>query len=276
MPPLVGIDGCRAGWMVASADGSRERFSLRVVPRMDAIFERIDRLGGFVAIDVPIGLSDDDSRECDLAARALLKVPRKSSVFPAPCRVTLTARSYREACDLNARASGKKVTRELFNILPRIREVDLLMSPSRQRHVHESHPEVIFATLAGPDAPALPPKREADGQARRIEILGRFLPGVSLDLLRRERSRLVRDLPDEAVRDITQEWEDDGACQPADVGRTGPTRRRPASSDLALDDLIDALACLVTANRIRTGEARVFPEGPARLDARGLRMEIVA
>ena len=305
MSSLVGIDGCRAGWVVATADDSLESFGLRVAPTLNAVLDQVDRLDGLVAIDVPIGLSDDGSRQCDLAARAFLKGHRKSSVFPAPCRVTLAACSYEDACQLNARACGKKVTRELFNILPKIRDVDLLVNPARQARVRESHPEVIFATLAGSDVPALPPKRQSDGQERRVEILRRFLPGVSLDLLRRERSRLVRDVPEDAARDITQEREDDAlaskpgaetlalkgpglqplvpapgfqarACRPEAIGRTGPTWRPRSSSDLALDDLIDALACLVTAYRLRTGAARVFPDGPARWDSRGLRMEIVA
>src|SRR6185437_7828679 len=85
---LMGIDGCRAGWVVAKAEESLESFKVLVVPTLDAVFEWVDRGAAFVAIDVPIGLSDGSSRECDLAARAFLRGSRKSSVFPAPCRAT--------------------------------------------------------------------------------------------------------------------------------------------------------------------------------------------
>jgi predicted RNase H-like nuclease len=44
---------------------------------------------------------------------------------------------------------------------------------------------------------------------------------------------------------------------------------------VARDDIVDAVALLVCARRIRAGRARVFPSAPER-DRRGLRMEIVA
>ncbi len=244
-PWFVGIDGCRAGWVVATAEGADVPFVLRIERALDLTFAEAERRGGFVAIDVPIGLADDAPRACDLAARAFLKSHRKSSVFPAPCRATLAATTYREACDLNRRASGKQITLELYNILPKIREIDRLMNPARQEQIRESHPEVIFATLAGDDAPPLPPKRDPAGQEARLAILGRFFAGIDLPRLRDERARLLGDY---GLR----------------------------SADLAIDDLIDALACLVTARRLGVGKARVFPETAPRLDARGLRMEIVA
>ncbi|MGH2458571.1 MAG: DUF429 domain-containing protein [Chloroflexota bacterium] len=302
----MGIDGCRAGWVIASAEGSLDSFGFSLVPSLDAVFEWTDRNGAIVAIDVPIGLSEDGSRDCDLAARAFLKGHRKSSVFPAPCRATLVAGTYREACELNAHAGGKKVTKELYNILPKIREVDLLMSPARQARIRESHPEVIFATLAGEDAPPLPPKRQSDGSQRRVEILRWSLPQVSLASLYQERLRITSGRPSEGIDVIIGRWEalasKPGANMlalngpppglqprvpaPAFQGRAGdpfatedlaPSQPRLSGSSLALDDLIDALACLVAAHRLSAGVARVFPEGEARLlDARGLRMEIVA
>ena len=44
----------------------------------------------------------------------------------------------------------------------------------------------------------------------------------------------------------------------------------------APDDLNDALAALWTARRFASGRAWVFPENVVEMDARGLRMEIVA
>jgi len=43
---------------------------------------------------------------------------------------------------------------------------------------------------------------------------------------------------------------------------------------MALDDLVDALACLITAYRIFRGEACHFPSGREEYDSHGLRMEI--
>ena len=49
-----------------------------------------------VAIDMPIGLSDDGARACDVAARRLLG-RAGSSVFPTPVRAVLATDDYAEA-----------------------------------------------------------------------------------------------------------------------------------------------------------------------------------
>jgi predicted RNase H-like nuclease len=43
---------------------------------------------------------------------------------------------------------------------------------------------------------------------------------------------------------------------------------------VAIDDLIDAAACLMSAKRVREGKAIVL--GDAAIDQRGLRLKIVA
>ena len=53
-------------------------------------------------------------------------------------------------------------------------------------------------------------------------------------------------------------------------------RARLKPAKLGEDDLIDAAACLVTAQRIHEGRERVLPDGDAPKDGGGLRMEIVA
>ena len=74
---------------------------------------------------------------------------RRSSVFPAPPRAILDAESYEDAIATSRPLSGKGISRQLFGIFPRIRDVDRLMTPERQRFIVETHPEVSFALLAG-------------------------------------------------------------------------------------------------------------------------------
>jgi predicted RNase H-like nuclease len=189
-----------------------------------------------IAIDMPIGLSDEGARACDLAARRLLGRPRASSVFPAPCRAALGTTTYRRACALSRRTLGVALSRETFNILPKIRQVDALMTPALQEFVREVHPEVVFALLAGRARGLRHAKRTADGERERRRLLRRF----------------AAPFDPEAVR------------------------RRLGRARVARDDVVDAVACLVAAARIRRGEALVLPEGAVARDARGLRMEIVA
>jgi len=130
---VAGVDGCRAGWVVARLrDRDGPRLVLEVVTSLHSVIEDVKagRLTS-VAVDMPIGLPAGGWRECDTEARRLLG-RRRSSVFPTPTRSVLGARSYEEACARSVRACGKKVSKQLFNILPRIDEVNRLMSPTLQ------------------------------------------------------------------------------------------------------------------------------------------------
>jgi len=233
---LVGIDGCAAGWVLAVSDGERAALAFDVVSDLEPVIARVERAGGVIAIDIPIGLSDTGPRECDRAARRRLGAPRSASVFPAPCRAALHAGDYRVACALSRRAVGVALSRQAYAILRKIREVDARMTPARQAFVREVHPELVFAVLAGQGRGLVEPKRSAAGERMRR----RLLRGVAPDF------------------------------DPADV------RARLGRSAVARDDVIDAVACLVAARRIARGAMVVLPEGPVPRDARGLRMEIVA
>lgn len=232
---LVGLDGCKRGWVVAMSDESLQTLEFEIADTFSEVFH-FAADSTLLVVDIPIGLAKDDVRACDRAARNSLGSPRNTSVFSAPCRATLYAATYTEACTLNIAARGKAVSQQLFGILPKIREVDAVMTPERQRYVREAHPEVIFATLTGIGSGLVHAKQTADGERERLALLSRYVPVFDPVMVR---SRL-------------------GAAR---VGR---------------DDIIDAVACLVTAYRIFTGVARVLPEGDVPRDEHGLRMEIVA
>jgi predicted RNase H-like nuclease len=233
---LLGVDGCRGGWVIAASDERFSGLSFVVVDALAPVIARAETGGALIAIDIPIGLSDSGPRACDLQARRSLGRPRGSSVFPAPCRAALAATTYRRACGLSRRALGVALSMECFNILPKIRQVDALMTPARQAFVREVHPELVFALLAGNGHGLVEPKRTAAGERLRLRLLRRVAPRF-----------------------------DPGAVRTT----LGPAR-------VARDDVIDAVACLAAAQRIVQGKALVLPDGTVVRDARGLRMEIVA
>ena len=78
-----------------------------------------------ILIDIPIGLKTGGSGErlSDLGARSILKA-RKSSIFPVPCREAIYAKTYKEACEVNERLTGKRISKQAWNIVPKIRDVD--------------------------------------------------------------------------------------------------------------------------------------------------------
>jgi predicted RNase H-like nuclease len=147
------------------------------------------------AIDIPIGLARDGPRRADVEARRQLG-PRRSSVFPAPVRSVLAATTYDEACALSRVACGKAISKQLFNILPKIREVDALVTPLRQQRLFEMSPELSLAVLGG--EPMAHPKTTAAGRAERIHMLGTaFGPGeVERHLKRPPRGARVDDILD--------------------------------------------------------------------------------
>jgi predicted RNase H-like nuclease len=184
------------------------------------------------------------ARACDTAARAFLRKPRSSSVFPAPCRATLSAADadYEAACEANSLACGKRITKQLFGILRKIRDVDGVMTPAHQDWVREAHPEVTFAVLAGSGRGLDSHKRTPAGRDERLGLLAPFFPGFDPEEVR---SHLL-------------------------------AAHRLRAADVAPDDIVDAVVCLVTAHRIAEQAARVFPSGVVPRDARDLRMEIIA
>ncbi len=104
--------------------------------------------------------------------------PRRNSVFPAPARAVLGATTYPEACARSRQASGKAISKQLFNILGKIAEVDALVTPALQERFVEMFPEWSLAVLAG--APMAQPKTTAAGRAERAAALGVVFGDASL------------------------------------------------------------------------------------------------
>ena len=137
-----------------------------------------------VAIDIPIGLSTRGDRTVDQVARRLLGAPRASSVFSAPPRDVLNATSYGDACERSFAASGKRVSKQLYGILPKIREVDhaLRNLPRLISTFHEVHPEVSFHFMADGRSMSYS-KRSRAGLRERLTLLEPYF-GNAFDAIR--------------------------------------------------------------------------------------------
>ena len=233
---FIGIDGCRAGWFCVSLDALGNG-SCCVLPDGRAVGELAETADS-VLIDIPIGLPDagPDGRQCDLEARQMLGRARAASVFPPPARSTLAASGYPEALELNRRATGRGLSKQVWNIVPKIREIDVLLhdSPVLRGVLRECHPEVCFCVLNCQQAMRYN-KKTREGQRERLDVLAHYLPQCHSLL--------------------------EQAC-------TAFPRRQ-----VARDDVIDAMACAVTA-RHGYGGYLTLPACPPR-DGQGLAMEIV-
>ena len=162
MTPVAGVDGCRAGWIVVHEGHAEVHLDFAAVLAAlpdDAV----------VAVDMPIGLVDEHipgGRDVDRAARVELG-RKRSSVFSAPPRCALGARTLPDA-----RRRGARLTLQTLNLLPRIEDVDAVMTPELQSRVFEVHPELSFGAIAG-GSPVLTPKRSAAGSKERRALLQR-------------------------------------------------------------------------------------------------------
>jgi predicted RNase H-like nuclease len=167
---VAGLDGCRAGWVAVTVPlVGGGPVDVQVLTDLGDLLADLEA-GRILAaaIDIPIGLPNKGPRSADVEARRRLG-PRRSSVFPAPVRAVLGATTYQEACERSLAACGKAISKQLFNIVPKIRQVDALQSPGVQRRLVEMHPELSFSVLAG--QPMSHSKATAVGVAERVRAL---------------------------------------------------------------------------------------------------------
>jgi len=175
----IGIDGCKAGWFYFRCDG--EAISYGVTKTLAEILADV-KGEACILVDMPIGLLESGTieRQCDLQARAALSPGRASSVFPAPCRQALAASSYEEASEINERTLGRKLSKQSWALIPKIRELDDLLASSdlARASIRETHPEVCFRGLMGGPMPYS--KRTREGFLERRDLLKLVEPAAEL------------------------------------------------------------------------------------------------
>src|SRR5215831_4213564 len=158
---FAGIDGCRAGWLLAFVRAGDGEVRLRVVSRFAEVIAAPEAL---IAVDIPIGLPEQaghGGRRADNMVRPLLGA-RKSSVFSVPSRRAVFAEVF------------------AFGIFSKIREVDAVLQSDRSLdgRVREAHPELAFRRFNGERPLASPKKTEAGLALRRRLLIEAGLPAV--------------------------------------------------------------------------------------------------
>ena len=233
MTPVVGVDGCPGGWIAV-------RWAERLTHHLCRSFAEVLALdAAVIAVDMPIGFPARSGRAVERDVRKRLG-ERQSSVFSVPSRAAVMCGGYREACAANLLNSDppRKVSKQIFHIFPKMREIDAVITPELQSRVFEVHPELAFWAMNGEAALTLPKKVKGRPHPPGLDLRRGLLraAGFPLDLL-----------PHTSYR----------------------------AADVGADDLIDACACAWSARRILEGRSVRFPAEPPR-DARGLRMEVNA
>jgi predicted RNase H-like nuclease len=156
----LGVDAARGGWMaVALEDGA---FADAVLERRFPVLLERFADAAVIGVDVPIGLpAVGTRRRADVEARKIAGA-RRSSVFFTPSRAAVEAATYGAARDVEPSTSAQG-----WALRTAILDVNRIRDP----RVHEVHPEVSFAVLAG--KPLAFAKRTWNGQRERVRLLRR-------------------------------------------------------------------------------------------------------
>jgi len=150
--------------VLLDGDGHEIRFCHDVTEALSIGFDR-------ATIDIPIGMTDDGERACDLLARERLR-PHSSRVFTGARRWLWQEFSEPDKANREALRRGqKRVSRQLWHLGPKIMEVDNFVRASGSRDIREAHPELVFLRLNA--GLALPSKKSEAGHERRRKLLQR-------------------------------------------------------------------------------------------------------
>ena len=242
MTVVHGVDGCSKGWIRVSVslDPENKELSAKVFETAEALFD--DGPPTKIGIDIPIGLPATASRKCDKDARKLLKFPRSSSVFPVPMRAALNPKfTYKAACDANEKQCGKRLPQQSYAILPKIREVDDWLRKNPE--LGKQVYEVhpeVSFYYWNEEKPMEYAKKSGFGFLERYKLVTAQHGEKAVLKIRKEHKR----------------------------------------SDVADDDILDAIAAAWTARRINFGEKKkkykCIPEGVPERDEMGLPMQMLA
>ncbi len=237
---IAGVDGCKGGWIAVYEDTDSGKLDCRVEKMFGKMMAK--REIAVVAVDMPIGLSEDGKRACDTAARRVLG-KRHSSIFSAPakevidCFRSVDAKAWKERGTYQRVNAKNGLSKQSYNLVPKIAEVALYVDTHRKegRRIYEAHPEVSFAAM----------KAHKDGATESIC---------------RPKSDYEMRYPKKTFGGLAERR---ALLRPAFGPRFEELEVRAAqdaaAASVAPDDFYDALACLWTARRICAGEARGLP-----------------
>jgi predicted RNase H-like nuclease len=160
----LGLDGFRKGWVAVLLGDDEQAISFHTNVS-DALSGRFDR----AAIDIPIGMTDNGERSCDLLARERLR-PHASRVFTGARRWLWQEFNDPDAANREVGRRGqKRVSRQLWHLGPKIMEVDAFVRANSALDIREVHPELVFQRL-NEDRP-LPSKKFEAGLSMRHQLL---------------------------------------------------------------------------------------------------------
>jgi predicted RNase H-like nuclease len=166
---VLGVDGCRAGWVGIVLAPGEPVHGVFGVDMGDVVACAVERVGSLdvVAVDMPLHLSAGGHRACDLVAKRHLGA-KGASLFVTPPAPALAAATYAEACVVARELTGKAPSRQAWALRAKVLELESWWRGS-PCDVYEVHPEVSFSLMVG--APIAARKASWAGLAARRSAL---------------------------------------------------------------------------------------------------------
>ena len=146
MKKIAGIDGSKGGWVCVS--GYENNFKELKFEKLEKFHDIKLKDFNLVLVDIPIGLDIDQKKGGRIVDRLARKelLTNKSSIFNAPSRLVLDAKNYEEANKIN-KSKGMGLSKQSWNLVKKIKEVDEYIRNSNKTIIFESHPEIIFQIM---------------------------------------------------------------------------------------------------------------------------------
>jgi len=203
MSSVIGIDGCKAGWITAKALENKS-ISFQIIENLNDGYLKESNLS-HIGIDIPLQLSHSEKRLAEIEARSLLK-NRACTIFSPPTLSALRAKNYIDACDVNFKECGKRISKQSWNLFPKIKEAqEFLQNNSISKlGIFEVHPELSF--MAMNDMSLIKASKKTDiGREIRIKLIQKFFPNFSFALVRNKYKK-TQVLDDDILDSISVLW----------------------------------------------------------------------
>ena len=182
----IGVDGAPGGWVAATiraphrdAAGPGHNLTITFCEHFSEIVTSSND-ADVIVVDMPIGLSSDGSRPADTQARDRLG-PRRSTFFPTPVRSVLDFDDWEAANEHSKQVTGKGLSKQAWNLIPKISEIDKAWTPDLAGRLVEGHPETSFAEMNS--NPVLSKKATEQGRNERLSLICRHFEPELLSII---------------------------------------------------------------------------------------------
>jgi len=168
---IIGIDGCKSGWILSLYFQSE--YSFHHISKINEIEKFKISSSDLILIDIPIGIPSS-KRKRNLETKLRKKYPNQSSsLFNVSTLESLKANSYQEASKINASITGKKLSLQSYYIGEKIVEVENYNTKKSGYKLLESHPELCLQELNSSNI-NFASKKSSIGREQRLKLIQRI------------------------------------------------------------------------------------------------------